>query len=84
MTGIYEYQPGTPPNEWNSLRLTDTTGRSLSASELHEKRDALMADLLANADVRDALGDDTEIVIYDGDLYIVGGYIRHLMTQDAA
>jgi len=80
----YDYHaPGFVPDKFNSLMLKETNGTS-GASELKTTADSLMAEFLKNPVVRPVLGDDTAVVIYDGDIYIVGDYIRHLMEDEHA
>lgn len=73
----YDFRaPGFIPDEFNSLIVTEVDGRTRGGAELKDTAEAVMAEIRAK--VPD-IG-DTEVIVYDGDLYIVGDYIRHLMT----
>ena len=77
----YNYRaPGFIPDESNSLPLQESDGRKRSLTELGGTLDALRAELRQNP----AFGDDSDVIVYDGDLYIVGGYVRRLMESDDA
>ena len=73
---LYDFRaPGFTPNEYNSLALSET-GRTRGGIQLKETAEELIAELRASG----TFTGDTEIIVYDGDLYIVGDYIRQLMT----
>jgi hypothetical protein len=77
----YDYRaPGFVPNEYNSLRVSENDGRTRGARELRETRDKLLAGLRENPKTNRAF-EDSDVIVYDGDLYIVGGYIRRLMES---
>jgi hypothetical protein len=75
----YDYRAsGFVPDDFNSLRLSGV-GQTRSLDELERARQS----------IREALRQlpypgmvDTDVILYDGGLYIVGGYIRHLMADD--
>jgi hypothetical protein len=82
MRDPYDYHaPEFVPDEHNSLRLQETAG-TRSATALKEAADGLLAAFREQPEVREVIGDDTAVIVYDGDLYVVGDYIRHLMRDD--
>jgi len=80
LKGAYNHtRPGFVPNEFNSLVLTENDGRVRGADELEQLRLDLAADLRQSVD--EPYMTDTDVIQYDGNLYIVGGYIQHLMEE---
>jgi len=76
MTDLYDFRaPGFTPDEYNSLHLRETAG-PMGGLALKETAEWAMAE------IRTRVPDigDTEIIVYDGDLYIVGDYIRKLSS----
>ena len=74
----YDYHsPGFVPNEFNSLRLSEF-GRANSLEQLERVRQGIRQVLRGLPFPYMA---DTDVILYDGELYIVGGYIRHLMDE---
>ena len=69
--------PDFVPGEFNSVRLSGF-GRANSLEQLERVRQGIRGVLRRLPFPYMA---DTDVILYDGELYIVGGYIRHLMEE---
>jgi hypothetical protein len=84
-TDPYDFRaPGFLPDPYNSLCLKETGDQRRSASEM--KKTAEELEVAFRERVPEFWGDspvwgDSAVILYDGDLYIVGGYIRYLSER---
>ena len=74
----YDFRaPGFIPDESNSLIITQADGRTRCGAELAADAEEMMA--VIREEVPE-LG-DTEMIVHDGDLYMVGDLVRRLGSQ---